>query len=427
MYRARDTRLNRDVALKVLPPEFSQDESRRKRFLREAQAIAALKHPNIVTVYAVEEADGVDFIAMELIEGDTLANRIKPGGVTLDDFFRVAIPLADAISSAHDQGITHRDLKPANVMFDHDGRLKVLDFGLAKLFSSQADNADAETVVDSGDTGVGQVVGTTAYMSPEQAEGKPVDHRSDIFSLGIVLYELAAGERPFKGDTQISTISSILKDHPKHISEVRQEMPRHMGRIVNRCLEKAPDRRFQSAKDVRNDLEGLKREVDSGELTSEMESGVTAAPATDAPAPARKGGLQTRAMIAGAVVIAAALVWNFWPRGGTDLATTGSRTTIATSSTETNDREMAVVLPFDNLGAAEDAYFAAGMTEELTSRLSAVQDLGVISRTSAKQYDRTGKTMREIGEDLGVDYVVEGSVRFREGPPARVRCASPPC
>jgi non-specific serine/threonine protein kinase len=416
VYRARDTRLNREVALKVLPAEFSQDEARRRRFLREAQAIAALKHPNIVTVHAVEESDGVDFIAMELVDGDTLARRIPPGGVTLDDFFGYAIPLADAISSAHDQGITHRDLKPANVMLDRDGRLKVLDFGLAKLLSPPGDDADAETVVDSGDTGVGQVVGTTAYMSPEQAEGKPIDHRSDIFSLGIVLYELATGERPFKGDTQISTISAILKDQPKHISEVRREMPRHVGRIVNRCLEKSPDRRFQSAKDVRNDLESLKREIDSGELTAEMESGV----ATTAAPPASGRRVPVLAIAATAVIIVAVLAWAFWPRGNEGTRATADRAVSATATTAstpaTDRRMMAVVLPFDNLGSKEDAYFAAGMTDELTSRLSVVKDIGVISRTSAKQYDRTGKTMRQIGEDLGVDYVVEGSVRFAKTP-----------
>jgi len=273
VYKARDTKLGREVALKVLPEEFSKDDERRKRFMREAQAIAALKHPNIVTIHSVEEADGVSFITMEYVEGGTLTARIPGGGVTLDEFFAYAIPLADAISSAHDQGISHRDLKPANVMFDRDGRLKVLDFGLAKLIAQSVNLDTAPTIVQGSDTAVGQIMGTAAYMSPEQAEGKEIDGRSDIFSLGIVLYEMATGERPFKGDTQISTISSILKDTPKHISEIKREIPRHVGRIVNRCLEKNPDKRFQSAKDVRNDLEGLKKEIDSGELSVEMESG----------------------------------------------------------------------------------------------------------------------------------------------------------
>jgi len=439
VYRARDTKLGREIALKVLPPEFSRDPERRTRFVREAQAIATLKHPNIVTIYSVEEADGTDFITMELVEGDTLTKRIKSGGVSLDAFFEYAVPLADAISSAHDQGITHRDLKPANIMFDRDGRLKVLDFGLAKLISSALDNSDAETVVESGDTGVGQILGTAAYMSPEQAEGKPIDNRTDIFSLGIVLYELATGDRPFKGDTQISTISSILKDTPPHISEIRHELPRHVGRIINHCLEKSPDRRFQSAKDVRNDLEGLKREVDSGSLSADSYSGVNISVTGDdvkvtggqsATAVATIGVKRTPIIVIGVIVVGAILAWALWPDGDggnsasvSSIAPThGSGVSVPTTPAR-SDRQMAVVLPFDNLGSADDAYFAAGMTDELTSRLSAVKGIGVISRTSAKQYDRTGKTVRQIGEDLGVDYVVEGSVRFakRAGGSGKVR------
>ena len=407
VYRARDTKLGRDVAMKVLPDEFSRDESRRKRFMREAQAIAALKHPNIVTIHSVEEIDGATFITMELVEGDTLSKRIPKGGVPLDAFFEYAIPLADALSSAHDQGITHRDLKPANIMFDRDGRLKVLDFGLAKLLDRSGEAEGAETVVESGDTGIGQIMGTAAYMSPEQAEGKPIDHRSDIFSLGIVLYQMATGDRPFKGDTQISTISAILKDHPQHISEIKTELPRHVGRIVNHCLEKKPDRRFQSAKDIRNELDGLRKEVDSGELSATMTSGPVAAPA-------KATNWKPIAIGVGVVAVAAiAFMALRGGGGGGEVATAESESTPAPPRVPAADeKEMAVVLPFENLGPAEDAYFAAGMTEEISSRLSAVKSISVISSTSATQYDRTGKTMKQIGEDLGVDYVLEGSVRW---------------
>ncbi len=413
VYRARDTKLGRDVALKVLPPEFAQDDARRSRFIREAQAIAALKHPNIVTIYSVEEADGVNFIIMELIEGDTLANAIPKAGLSLDRFFEIAVPLADAVSSAHEHGITHRDLKPANIMFDRDGRVKVLDFGLAKLLAPDHDSD--VTSVESGDTGVGQVVGTASYMSPEQAEGKEIDHRSDLFSLGIVLYEMATGKRAFKGDTQLSTLSAILKDTPQHISEIRPEMPRHLGRIINRCLEKSPDRRFQSAKEVRNDLEGLRKEIDSGDLSLTSEN-LASLQSTKS-----SGGRRwlVPAIVAGVVAIAA-VVWMARPKDNTTM-TINDAVTMARSIADgmptpaEAKRKMAVVLPFDNLGVEEDAYFAAGMTDELTSRLSAVDGIGVISRTSATQYDRSGKTMKEIGEDLGVDYVIEGSVRFAPG------------
>jgi serine/threonine protein kinase/tetratricopeptide (TPR) repeat protein len=417
VYRARDTKLAREVAIKVLPAEFATDHDRRKRFTREAQAIAALKHPNIVTIYSVENAANVHFITMELVEGETLAQRIPNGGLPLDRFFDYSIALADAISSAHDQGITHRDLKPANVMFDKDGRLKVLDFGLAKLLADNVDPEQARTLAQGSDTAVGQILGTAAYMSPEQAEGKPIDHRSDIFSLGIMLYEMATGVRPFQGDTNISTISSILKDTPASVSEIKQTLPRHLGRIVGRCLEKDPDKRYHSGKDIRNDLEGLKKEVDSGDIAQTLTS---ASSMSVAPAPSRPWLPWT---IAGAVVVIVAVIalWMLRTTGPADVAKEGaapgtsarsSGGSAGASSSAVDDRKMTVVLPFGNLGPAEDAYFAAGMSEEITSRLAAVSGMGVISRTSATQYDRTGKTMRQIGEDLGVDYVLEGTVRW---------------
>lgn len=410
VYRARDKKLERDIAIKVLPAEFSSDPERRKRFMREAKAIAALKHPNIVHIYSIEEVDEVTFISMELVEGGTLGKAIPDDGLSLDRFFEYAIPLADAISSAHDSGITHRDLKPANVMIDREGRLKVLDFGLAKLLESGLGTESARTVVDGSDTAVGALLGTAAYMSPEQAEGKPIDHRSDIFSLGIILYQMATGERPFKGETQLSTLSSILKDTPRHISEIRREVPRHVGRIVSHCLEKKPDARYQSAKDVRNELIGVQREIDSGELTAESESGVSKA----TPAPARRW--LPLATVAVVVVAAVAFFVLRSGKGGDRsagvVAVEPPLPPPAVGAREDTGLKMAVVLPFENLGPPEDAYFAAGMTEEITTRLSSVASIGVISGTSARQYDRTGKTMRQIGEDLGVDYVLEGSVRW---------------
>ena len=417
VYRARDTKLAREVAIKVLPAEFAADPDRRKRFTREAQAIAALKHPNIVTIYSVEEADDVHFITMELVEGETLAQRIPSGGLPLDRFFDYSIALADAISSAHDEGITHRDLKPTNVMFDKGGRLKVLDFGLAKLLADNVDPEQAKTLAQGSDTAVGQILGTAAYMSPEQAEGEPIDHRSDIFSLGIMLFEMATGERPFQGKTHISTISSILKDKPASVSEIKQTLPRHLGRIVNRCLEKNVDKRFQTAKDVRNELEDLKKEVDTGEIAQTLTS---ASSLTTALTPSRPW-LPWALLGVVVVAVAVALVFVMRPWGPpgdaevSEVATTGEGFDVrvpGTTAAAEDDRDMVVILPFENLGPAEDAYFAAGMTEEITSRLAAVHDLGVISRTSAKQYDRTNKTIRQIGDDLGVDYVLEGSVRW---------------
>jgi serine/threonine protein kinase/Tol biopolymer transport system component len=272
VYRARDTKLNRDVAIKVLLGGVAHDAERRDRFDREAQAIAALNHPNIVTIYGVEAAGDTAFLAMELVEGKPLAESIPRGGVPLSRLLTIAIPVADAVAAAHQKGITHRDLKPANIMIgsgEHDGRVKVLDFGLAKL-TSQSPSGETATVMPTAlATGEGRILGTVAYMSPEQAEGKAIDARTDLFSLGVILYEMATGDRPFKGDTSISIISAIVKDTPASVTDVNPTMPRDLARIVRRALAKDPEKRYQTAKDLRNDLEEVKASLDSGELLAE--------------------------------------------------------------------------------------------------------------------------------------------------------------
>ncbi len=279
VYVAEDTKLHRRVALKVLPREMAEDSERRARFQGEAQAVAALNHPNIVTLHSVEEADGVHFITMELVEGKTVGRMLPKNGFALSGLLEIAVPLADAVSSAHRSGITHRDLKPDNIMVDNEGRLRVLDFGLAKLHDP-AGRYEGETQAPTAivETGEGRVLGTVAYMSPEQAEGKSVDPRSDVFSLGTVLYEMATGERPFRGDTSMSTIGAILKDEPALVTEYNRSLPRHMGRIIRRCLAKDPDRRYQTALDLRNELEQLKAELDSGELAAEPRVGAGRTP-----------------------------------------------------------------------------------------------------------------------------------------------------
>ena len=219
VYAAEDTRLGRRVALKVLLRGLAMDADRRERFEREARAVAALNHPNIVTIYSVEEADGVPFLTLEFVEGRTLDALIPQGGLPLDRILAYSIPLADAVGAAHQRGITHRDLKPGNVMIGDDGRVKVLDFGLAKLKESNASLAASLPTQEL--TGEGRIVGTVAYMSPEQAEAKPVDPRSDVFSLGVVIFEMATSQRPFKGDTQVSLLSSIIKDTPSSLTDLR--------------------------------------------------------------------------------------------------------------------------------------------------------------------------------------------------------------
>ncbi len=268
VYVAEDTKLGRKVALKTLPPEMVSAE-RLSRFEREARAVAALNHPNIVTIHSVEDAEGVHFITMELVRGKTLSEHLPKNGFPLNKFFDIAIPLADAVSAAHEQGITHRDLKPDNIMVTEEGQLKVLDFGLAKPESPLGARAGSESPTELR-TREGSIAGTIHYMSPEQAEGKVVDPRSDIFSLGILYYEMLTGSRPFTGEGAAGVLSSILRDEPRSVTEVDPAVPPELARLIRRCLVKEPARRVQSALDVRNELEETKRALDSGET---MESG----------------------------------------------------------------------------------------------------------------------------------------------------------
>jgi eukaryotic-like serine/threonine-protein kinase len=357
VYRARDTRLGREVALKVLPAALAQDPDRRQRFEREARAAAGVNHPHIVTLHSVEEADGVLFLTMELIEGRSLRDLLnEKQGLPFDLFLDLATPLAEAVHAAHRQGITHRDLKPENVMITGQNWVKVLDFGLAKLTDPALSEA-AGTQVATFVTAEGPK-GTVAYMSPEQAEGKKLDARTDVFSLGVMLYEMATGTRPFRGDSTASTLSAILRDTPKPVVDLRQGFPPQLNRIIQRCLTKDPDRRYQTALDLRNELETLREEQRS-------------------PAP------------------------------GTRLQAGPKRI---------------VVLPFENLGPADDAFFSAGITEEITSRLAAVSGLAVISRTTAIQYNRAGKTLKQVGMDLGAEFILEGTVRWaKRGETSKVR------
>ena len=260
VYRAHDPRLRRSVALKILPPELALDSERSARFKREAQALAALSHPNIVTIFSVEEEAGIPFLTMELVEGRTLPELIPLKGLGSQALIPLAHGIAEGLAAAHERGITHRDLKPGNVMVSRDRRVKILDFGLARFHGAPVESDRTTRLEPEHLTTHGTFMGTVAYMSPEQAEGKPVDHRSDIFSLGVVLHEMATGERPFTGTSQMSVISSILRDEPPLVSDVRPTHPAALARIIRRCLQKDPSRRYQTATDVRNDLNDLSRD-----------------------------------------------------------------------------------------------------------------------------------------------------------------------
>ena len=394
VWAAEDTKLGRRVALKLLPPELAEDADRLARFEHEARAVAALNHPNIVTLHSIEEAEGRHFLVMELTTGRTLDQLVPAEGLPADGLFDLAIPLAAAVASAHERGVVHRDLKPTNVMVADDGTLKVLDFGLAK-WAAEAQTR-TETIAQPL-SAPGTVVGTVPYMSPEQAQGRPVDHRSDIFSLGVMLYEMATGARPFRGDNSAEVISAILRDTPPDLSDVRPNLPMRLARIVSRCLEKDPRQRLQSALDLSNELADLRFETSSGPRVP-----VSVQP-TATPARSRS---KTAWVGAAAFLVLAAIVVVVM------LGRSGNGALAPSGGADPGELPMIVVFPFENLGPPEQDYFAAGVADEITSRLATVESLGVISRTSAIQYDRTGKTMAEIGQELGVRYVLEGTVRW---------------
>ena len=278
VYEAIDTRLDRIIAIKLLRPEVVQDATRKARFEREAKALAALKHPSIVTIYSIETIDNITLISMELVKGKTLSNILKhKPKMSVDDVLSISLPVADALGAAHKQGIVHRDIKPENIIVGDNGQVTVLDFGLAKLAVSPLEDTNPDNVQTQaiGETIEGRILGTVHYMSPEQAQGHEISPSTDVFSLGVVLYEMSTGTSPFEGETTLSRLSSLLKDEPVHMQSLNKEVPKEMSRVVKRCLKKDPDRRWQTAIDVRNELELIKEERTLG-LDSEYKTSAIA-------------------------------------------------------------------------------------------------------------------------------------------------------
>ena len=267
VYKARDTQLDRFVAVKVLPAEKVADPERKHRFVQEAKAASALNHPNIITIYEIAREGDTDFMVMEYIDGKTLGQLMGRKGLYFGEALKYAVQIADALATAHAAGIIHRDLKPGNIMVTSKGLAKVLDFGLAKLVEPADTNELALTLsMRPPQTEKGAIVGTVAYMSPEQAEGRKLDARSDIFSFGGVLYEMTTGRRAFHGDTKLSTLTAIGRDEPKPVSEIVEDIPRDLEKIIYRCLRKDPEYRFQHMDDLKVALRELKEESDSGKL-----------------------------------------------------------------------------------------------------------------------------------------------------------------
>ena len=401
VWRAEDLDLQRPVALKVLSADTLAREDMRARFLREARTAAALNHPNICTIYEVGEVDQVPFIAMELIEGSTLESRLRQGEqLPLPEIVRLAVGIAEGLAAAHGRGIVHRDLKPGNVMLTADAQVKILDFGLAKPQGPVTDTEGAQTfaeTITAEMTREGTILGTVAYMSPEQAAGRSVDSRSDVFSFGILLYQLATGRLPFRGDSPTSTLAKILEAEPGPLSIAREGLPPDLERIVRRCLHKRPADRYNDTRDLVADLHDL-------ETTGEAQA-VRPAVAH------RRGARWLWPAVAALAVVAAVFLSMPLFRGGDQAPL---------PATSVAEKPSVAVLPFHNLSAdAGNDYFSAGITEEIISKLSRIDGLEVASRSSVMPYKDPGRDVRQIGTELGVRYLLDGSVR-RAGERVRV-------
>jgi serine/threonine protein kinase/tetratricopeptide (TPR) repeat protein len=407
VWRARDTRLGRDVAVKVLPDLTSSDPKALRRFESEAKAVAALSHPNILSIFDIGETNGVHYAVTELLEGETLRALIARGPVPVRRALEIAHQVAEGLAAAHEKGIVHRDLKPENVFLTKDGRAKVLDFGLARHETTFRDPTDTHSPTVSAVTEAGAVLGTVAYMSPEQASGLPVDLRSDQFSLGTVLYEMLAGRRPFGGGSQAEILASILRDDPEPLEREAPNAPAPFRWVVERCLSKDPAGRYQSTHDLASEIGTLRAHI------AETRPGLPHPSSFPKPLSRRRTALAAVASVVLVSLIVLAVLF----------ARQRSPSRPAAMGASPGKPLRIVVLPFENLGGPDDEYFAAGMTEEITSRLASVRSLAVISRTTATQYDRKGKTVEQLGKDLGVSHVLEGSVRWERsgGGSGRVR------
>lgn len=372
VFKAEDTKLKRTVALKFIPPELTHIPDVKDRFMREAQAAAALDHPNICTVYELEEAEEKTFISMAYVEGRSLRNVLESGPLEPDEALRIALQVAQGLQIAHKKGIVHRDIKSANIMVAEDSRAKIMDFGLARMRGG--------TLL----TREGMTMGTIAYMSPEQARGEAVDHRTDIWSLGVVLYEMFGGRLPFQGDQDQAVVYSILNTKPKPLMELRPGIPGSLGQVVDKALEKNPEKRYQQIDEMLDDLKSISAGIVPEDIKARL----------------RKEKIRERKkaiLYAGAagLAIAAAMLALFLFAGRADAI------------------DSIAVLPLENLtGDAEKEFFVEVATEELIGQLGQVSGLRrVISRTSVMKYKKTDKTLSEIARELNVDAVVEGSVQ----------------
>ncbi len=386
VYRARDSKLKRDVAIKVLPPSLAADPDALARFEREALAVAALSHPNILAIFDFGTHEGTAYAVTELLEGETLRGKLDTGPIAQKQAIDYALQVARGLSAAHEKGIVHRDLKPENLFVARDGHLKILDFGLAKKVEAISSEEQTSAPTGSGHTEPGTVMGTMGYMSPEQVRGLPVDHRSDIFSFGTILYEMLSGRKAFKRDTASDTMAAILRDEPPELTQSGRNISPALDHIVRHCLEKDRENRFQTAKDVAFNL-------------AEQSSSSVASGAPLAVPPTRNNRVLVAVAAVVVLAVAGVLIMRRPHQGGG----------------EAGGVKRVAVLPFENLGAPEDDYFADGITDAVRGKLTSLPGLEVIARGSSTPYKKTTKTPQEIARELGAHYLLTATVRWQKG------------
>ena len=407
VYKAEDVKLGRRVALKFLPEEVGDDPNALERLRREARAASALEHPNICTIHDIDEDAGRHFIVMELVEGETLKDRLATGPLALDPMLELGIQIADALDAAHTHGIVHRDIKPGNIVITKRGQAKLMDFGLAKRAGPpEAGGAESAIATEIGQaqaqlTSPGTAIGTVAYMSPEQARGEELDARTDIFSFGAVLYEMATGRQPFSGNTSAIIFDGILNRAPASPVRLNPDLPPDLERIVNTALEKDRDLRYQTAAEIKAELKRLKRDSESGRVAAA--TGVTAAVAAVPPSAARRSWIPIAAVVALVAVGAAAWFLARRPHPPTPAAAgPGAPVSIA-------------VLPFQSLGSDRSADFLRlALPDDIVTTLSRAPSLAIRPFASARKYDKPDADPQVAGKEMGVDRVLTGHY-IREG------------